>query len=98
MQTKLPEAGESAIMRKQIGIALMASVLAAAIFAGAKASPDKYSLLKWGQPPGEWGHTSSVVSDHKDLMLVLRRADPPILVFNSEGKVVNSFGTGMFER
>jgi DNA-binding beta-propeller fold protein YncE len=68
------------------------------IFASAKASQDKYSLLKWGQPPGEWGHTSSVVSNHKDLILVLRRADPPILIFNREGKVVNSFGTGMFER
>jgi DNA-binding beta-propeller fold protein YncE len=32
------------------------------------------------------------------LILVLRRADPPILIFNRDGKLVNSFGDRLFKR
>jgi hypothetical protein len=37
-----------------------------------------------------------VAADGKGLIFVLRRSDPPVLVYNREGKVVNSWGSGVF--
>src|SRR5437660_1298159 len=86
-------------MTKRIGILLVAlSLVGAALGQSKKESNGNYSITKWGQPQGDWGWTASVASDHKNSVLVIRRSDPPILVFNKDGKQVNAFGSGMFKR
>jgi DNA-binding beta-propeller fold protein YncE len=86
-------------MKKRIWIPLIALSLMGAAFAQSKKeSNSNYSITKWGQPQGEWGFTASVASDHKNSILAIRRLEPPILVFNQDGKLVNSFGKGMFKR
>ena len=86
-------------MKKRIWIPLIVLGLMGAAFAQSKKeSKGNYSLTKWGQPQGDWGFTASVASDHKSSILVIRRLEPPILVFNQDGKLVNSFGKGMFKR
>jgi DNA-binding beta-propeller fold protein YncE len=86
-------------MTKQIWISLVVLSLVGAAFAQSnKESKNNYSITKWGQPQGDWGWTAAVASDHKNSILVIRRSDPPILVFNRDGKLVNSFGNGMFKR
>jgi DNA-binding beta-propeller fold protein YncE len=89
----------SSAMRKRFWILLVVLCLAGAAFAQSKKeSKGNYSIIKWGQPKGDWGWTASVASDHKNSILVIRRSDPPILVFNQDGKLVNSFGDGLFKR
>ena len=64
-------------------------------------SKTQYEMAAWGQlPPAvqQWGWTTSVASDHNGKVLVFRRADPPILVFTSDGKFVRSFGNGLFKK
>jgi DNA-binding beta-propeller fold protein YncE len=60
----------------------------------------KYEFTKFGAPfpnaTGKTRDTASVAADGKGLILVLRRSDPPILVYNREGKLVNSWGSGLF--
>jgi DNA-binding beta-propeller fold protein YncE len=86
-------------MKQRLWLLLIVLSLAGATFAQSKKeSKGNYSTTKWGQPQGEWGWTASVASDHKNSILVIRRSDPPILVFNKDGKLVNSFGTGLFKR
>ena len=86
-------------MKKRIWAQLIVlSLIGSALAQSSKDSKTNYSITKWGQPAGEWGWTASVASDHKDPILVIRRSDPPILVFNKDGKLVNSFGNGMFKR
>jgi len=46
-------------------------------------------------PPGMlWGAPSACCVDSRDRVYVLRRTDPPILVFESDGSFVGSFGSG----
>jgi len=86
-------------MKKRIWILLIVVSLVSVAFAqSGKESKSNYSIAKWGQPQGDWGWTASVASDHKNSILVIRRSDPPILVFNQDGKLVNSFGNGLFKR
>ena len=85
-------------MKKHIGILLLLGLVSVVSAQSNKESNGHYSVTKWGQPQGDWGWTASVASDHKNSVLVLRRSDPPILVFNKDGKLVNSFGNGLFKR
>src|SRR6185295_14781606 len=65
----------------------------------AQTSNLKYDIVKFGVlPEGEpdWGDTVSIAADGKGSILVFRRAEPPVLVFNREGKLLNSWGTGVF--
>lgn len=46
-------------------------------------------------PPGmTWGAVSACCVDSKDRVYVLRRTDPPVLVFDPDGSYVGSFGAG----
>ena len=86
-------------MNKRIWMVLVVvSMAGVALAQSNNGSKSNFSITKWGQPQGEWGWTASVASDHKNSILVIRRSDPPILVFNKDGKLVNSFGTGLFKR
>jgi len=60
----------------------------------------KYEITKFGAPfPNATGaarDTVSVAADGKGSILVLRRSDPPVLIYNREGKLLSSWGTGLF--
>ena len=50
-----------------------------------------------GAPAGiEWGQVISVQPDARGNIWVFHRKDPPILEFDTSGKLVRSFGAGMF--
>src|ERR1051326_6913932 len=86
-------------MRGRVSVLLVAVSLTIAAFAQTKKeAKTDFSIAKWGQPQGDWGFTASVASDHKNSVLAIRRLDPPILVFNRDGKQVNAFGSGLFKR
>ena len=51
----------------------------------------------WCASPGEeWGDTISVAADGKGSILVFRRAEPPVLVYNRSGELQSAWGEGMF--
>ena len=60
----------------------------------------KYEFTKFGAPfpeaTGKPADTVSVATDGKGLIYVLRRSQPPVLVYNREGKLLNSWGTDLF--
>ena len=86
-------------MNKRIWILIVLISLAGVVLAQTKKdSNGNFSITRWGQPQSDWGWTASVASDHKGSVLVIRRSDPPILVFNKDGKQVNAFGNGLFKR
>src|SRR5438128_6327544 len=62
-------------------------------------NPNYTTSTTWGQlPPNtQWGETSSVTSDGKNQILVLRRVDPAFFVFTTDGKFVKSWGEGLFK-
>jgi DNA-binding beta-propeller fold protein YncE len=50
-------------------------------------------------PAGEsFGLISRLTTDSKGNLYVFQRKDPPVLVFDSEGKFLRSWGTGQFKR
>jgi len=87
-------------MKKSIWFctAFLSFALAASVFA--QAPKFKYDITQFGAPyPNATGNardTVSVAADGKGTILVLRRSDPPVLVYNREGKLLNSWGSGMF--
>jgi len=86
-------------MKKQLWILIVSlSVVGIAFAQSDKESNNKYSITKWGTPPKGYGWTPSVASDHKGGALVIQRNDPPIMVFDKDGKIVRTFGDGMFKR
>src|SRR5215467_12269150 len=77
-----------------------AVILCVLLVAFAQTPKFKYDFAKFGAPfpnaSGKRADTASVAANGKGLIFVLRRSDPPILVYNREGKLVNSWGTGIF--
>ena len=66
---------------------------------GAQTSNRNFEVVSFGAPPAgseNWGDTVSVAADGKGSILVLRRAEPPVLVFNRDGDLVKSWGRGLF--
>ena len=54
--------------------------------ASAQTTNPNYEVVQFGSAPdGNWGDTISVAADGEGSILVLRRADPPVLVFDREG-------------
>jgi len=62
-------------------------------------NPNYKTSTTWATLPANtvWGETSSVTSDGKNQMLVLRRVDPSFFVFTNDGKFVKSWGEGLFK-
>jgi len=89
-------------MKRYFPVIVVALVLCAGAAVQYNAqSKTQYEMVAWGQlPPNvqQWGWTSSVASDHNGKILVFRRADPPIMIFTSDGKFVRSFGSGLFKK
>ena len=65
--------------------------------ASAQTTNPNYEVVQFGSAPdGNWGDTISVAADGEGSILVLRRADPPVLVFDREGRLQHSWGDGLF--
>jgi DNA-binding beta-propeller fold protein YncE len=61
--------------------------------------PNPYRAVEnWAQLPAgmQWGQVIQVQPDGHGNVWVFHRAEPPILKFDSTGKLVKSFGKGMF--
>jgi DNA-binding beta-propeller fold protein YncE len=79
--------------------------LACAIFALmtsalAQTSNSKYEVTLFGTlPPGQtvWNLPRSIACDGKGTIYLLRASDPPVLVYNREGKLLKSWGSGLFK-
>jgi hypothetical protein len=60
----------------------------------------KYSVSgsNWGNIPKEWSYkeATSVAVDSSDNVFVFNRGTIPVIVFDSEGEVINTWGEGMF--
>lgn len=56
-------------------------------------------LMSFGQLPAgvQFSNTSHVAVDSKDRVYVTQRKDPPILVFDSQGRFLASWGEGLLE-
>jgi 6-bladed beta-propeller len=78
------------------------AILAASAFAASNApnaQPNPYHLVEnWAQLPAglAWGQVISVDPLPGGNILAFQRTDPPLLEFNPSGKLVKSFGDGMF--
>jgi streptogramin lyase len=89
-------------MKSYVSAALWVAVLTFIFFPGAFAQTTnpKWEVTNFGAPfptpTGKDRDTASVAADGKGLIFVLRRADPPVLVYNRDGKLVDSWGTGLF--
>jgi hypothetical protein len=59
----------------------------------------KYELTEsWGQLPTgfTFGNTSAVATDSQDRVYVFQRKDPPVMVFDRDGKHLGAWGIGAF--
>jgi 6-bladed beta-propeller len=69
-------------------------------FVKAQGPKYKYEITKLiASLPNATGNardTVSVAADGKGNILVLRRSEPPVLIYNREGKLLSSWGTGLF--
>ena len=66
---------------------------------GTNAMNNPYRMIEgWGElPEGTlWGAAIGIIPDGTGGTWVHHRSDPPILKFDATGKVVKSFGDGMF--
>src|SRR5688572_3609299 len=54
---------------------------------------DDFPKLPAGQ---EFGVVSRVATDSQDRLYVFQRKDPPVMVFDRDGKYVNAWGSGVF--
>ena len=85
-------------MKRFVCIAVLITALMVALVPGAFAQTtnSKYEVINFGAPfptpTGKDRDTASVASDGKGLIFVLRRSEPPVLVYNREGKLVDSWG------
>ena len=73
--------------------------MAATACFGADTQPNPYRLVEnWAKLPQglAWGQVISVDVLPKGNMVVFQRAEPPLLIFDSSGTLVKSFGDGMF--
>ena len=88
----------------RVGFTLMAivAVVVVALFGvAADAQDNPYRLVEgWAQLPEgmEWDQVISVDADAEGNLYVFHRTEPPILKFDPSGKLLESWGEGMFVR
>jgi DNA-binding beta-propeller fold protein YncE len=79
------------------------SLVILAIAAGtvlAQTTNSKYEVTLFGAPPpGQkvWNLPRSIAADGKGTIYLLRASDPPVLIFNREGKLQKTWGSGLFK-
>ena len=86
---------------KKLMLALLVTtpLIAVGLAQSTRSLGDAYEILPaWGElPPGtEWGRPSQITSTADDLIVVLRRSNPFFLVFDTDGKLVKSWGEDLF--
>jgi DNA-binding beta-propeller fold protein YncE len=84
-------------MKKATLIVVALLVLAAAV--RAQTTNSKYEVTHFGAPPpGQqvWHLPRSVAADGKGNILVFRASEPPVLIFNRDGKLQKTWGEGLF--
>ena len=85
-------------MKKWFSMTVVALALVASAIGQTR--NDEYEITKFAAPyPGATGNardTVSVATDSKGSILVLRRSDPPVLIYNREGELQDSWGTDLF--
>src|SRR5271156_1581257 len=80
-------------------LAVAACAVAFAASNAPNAQPNPYHLVEnWAQLPAgiAWGQVISVDPLPNGNILAFQRADPPLLIFDPSGRLVKSFGEGMF--
>src|SRR5436190_10928520 len=81
-------------------VSLVLVVLALGLFAYGQTSNSKYEVTLFGAPPAGqnvWNLPRSVAVDGKGTIYLLRASDPPVLIFNREGKLQKTWGNGLFK-
>ena len=71
-------------------IRTIAAVFALVAGASAQTTNTKYEVTFFGAPPAGqdvWNLPRSAAADGKGSILVFRASDPPVLVFNREGRL-----------
>ena len=85
-------------MKKCICLLAVMSIFAAVVFP--QTPKYRYEFTKFVESfpnaNGKARDTASVAADGKGKILVLRRSDPPVLIYNREGKLLDSWGSGLF--
>ena len=82
-----------------VGVTSLIGICAAADVSATNNLPNPYRLVeKWAQLPAgvQWGQVIQVQPDAHGNVWVFHRSDPPILEFDASGKLLKSFGAGMF--
>lgn len=63
-------------------------------------SNSNYEVTIFGAPPAGqtvWNLPRSVAVDGKGTIILLRASDPPVLIYNRDGKLQKSWGNGLFK-
>ena len=80
-------------------VCMMVVVFALVPGAFAQTTNSNYWVTLFGAPlPGEdvWNLPRSVAVDGEGMVILLRASDPPVLIFNREGELQKTWGTGLF--
>ncbi len=86
-------------MTRRIACSVVSLTLAAGSLATVIAQgPAYHAVTGWGSLPAgmEWTEVPAAAVDKDDRILVLRRAEPPILEFDRAGKLLKQWGEGLF--
>src|SRR5690349_12050226 len=85
-------------MRRHVALIIICGL--AATLAHAQTPKYKFEVTKLimnlPNATGKTRDTASVAADGKGKILVLRRSEPPVLIYDREGKLLSSWGTGLF--
>jgi sugar lactone lactonase YvrE len=92
----MPQKHRIAFFMSVIGLAILAAHVIRGNSAGAASS---YKVVPgWGQlaAPLKWGEVPNVAIDPKGTVFVFTRTEPPVVELNAAGKVLKTWGQGMF--
>ena len=82
----------------KLAVSLIFLTTAVAAAQAPEVSSPYRAIDAWGQLPAgmAWGQVSGVELDAQGNIWVIHRAEPPILQFDPSGRLLRSFGRGMF--
>ena len=77
---------------------LICGLVGAGVGAGQATSGQYTRVVGWAPPPGgaEWGQVPGMTIDAAGRLFVFRRAEPPIVELDADGKVLKTWGDGTF--
>ena len=84
--------------RRIVALASGVVVSTTLVFALLEAAPAYKAVAGWGQLPAplKWGEVPNVAIDPKGTVFVFTRAEPPVIELTPAGKLVKTWGQGMF--